>query len=50
MEPIKVHLDSRNRVPLTKILGDCSAKTFSVYWENDRLVLVPLVEIPERET
>ena len=50
MKHVKVNLDSRNRIPLTKVLGNCSSKTFDMYWENDRLVLVPLVEIPERET
>ena len=45
INPIKVRMDNRNRIPLSKILG----KTFDVYWEKDKLVLVPLVEIPERE-
>jgi len=49
MKPIKVNLDSRNRIPLTKVLGDCSAKTFEVHWEKDKLILIPLVEIPESE-
>lgn len=38
---VKVNLDSRNRIPLTKVLGDCSAKTFDMYWEKDKLILVP---------
>lgn len=50
MHHVKVNLDSRNRIPLTKVLQNCEAKTFDMYWENDRLILVPLVEIPERET
>lgn len=49
MNHIKVNLDSRNRISLTKILGDCEAKTFDMYWEKDKLILIPLVEIPERE-
>jgi hypothetical protein len=49
MNHIKVNLDSRNRIPLTKVLGECSAKTFDMFWEDERLILVPLVEIPERE-
>jgi hypothetical protein len=49
MNHIKVNLDSRKRIPLTKILKDCEAKTFDMYWENDRIILVPLIEIPERE-
>lgn len=49
MQHVKVNLDSRNRIPLTRILGDCEAKTFDMYWEEDRLILIPLVEIPERE-
>ena len=48
-KPIKVNLDNRNRVPLTKMLEGCEAKTFKIYWEEDRLILEPLVEIPERE-
>jgi hypothetical protein len=46
---VKVNLDSRNRIPLTRVLQGCEAKTFEMYWERDKLVLVPLVEIPERE-
>lgn len=46
---IKVNLDSQNRIPLTRILKDCSARTFDMYWEEDKLILVSLVEIPERE-
>lgn len=49
MQHVKVNLDSRNRIPLTKILGDCEARTFDMYWENNKLVLIPLVEIPESE-
>lgn len=50
MNHVKVNLDSRNRIPLTRVLKNCSAKTFDIYWEDDRLILVPLVEIPERES
>lgn len=50
MHHVKVNLDSRNRIPLTKVLRNCEAKTFDMYWENDKLILVPMVEIPERET
>ena len=50
MNHVKVNLDSRNRIPLTRILKDCEAKTFDMYWENDRIILVPLIPIPERET
>jgi len=49
MEHVKVNLDSRNRIPLTRILGDCTAKTFDMYWEGDKLILVPLIQIPESE-
>lgn len=49
MKHVKVNMDSRKRIPLTKVLGNCKASTFDVYWEEERLVLVPLVEIPERE-
>ena len=49
MNHVKVNLDSRNRIPLTKILGGCEARTFDMYWEKDKLILIPLVEIPERE-
>lgn len=49
MNHVKVNLDSRNRIPLTRVLKDCEAKTFDMYWENDRIILVPLIEIPERE-
>lgn len=49
MEHVKVNLDSRNRIPLTKIIGHCTAKTFDMYWERDRIILIPMIEIPERE-
>ncbi len=49
MNHVKVNLTESNCIPLTRILGDCSAKTFDAYWEEDRLILVPLIEIPERE-
>lgn len=49
MNHVKVNLDSRNRIPLTRILGDCEARTFDLYWEKGKLILIPLVEIPERE-
>ena len=47
----KVNLDSRNRISLTKILHShaCTAKAFNVYWEEEKIILEPLVEIPERE-
>lgn len=49
MKTAKVNLDSRNRIPLTKLLVGCDAKTFRIYWESDRIILEPLAEIPERE-
>ena len=49
MKALKVNLDSRNRIPLTRVLHGCSAKTFRIYWESDKIILEPLVEIPERE-
>lgn len=47
----KVNLDSRNRIPLTKVLQvhHCHATTFHIYWDSERIILEPLVEIPERE-
>jgi hypothetical protein len=49
MNHVQVNLDSRNRIPLTKVLKKCKAKTFDVYWENEKIILVPLVQISERE-
>lgn len=45
----EVNLDSRNRIPLTRILKGCEAKTFRIFWESERIILEPLVKIPERE-
>jgi hypothetical protein len=49
MHHVKVNLDSRNRIPLTRVLAGCEARTFDMYWEDDRLILIPMIEIPERE-
>lgn len=50
MEKIRVKLDSRNRISLTKILPKVhSFSTFHIYQEGERIIIEPIVEIPAHE-
>lgn len=48
MRKIRLQLDSRNRVCLTKVSKHLPA-LFSAYEKDGKIVLEPLVEIPARE-
>ena len=48
-EKFRVNLDNRGRISLTKVLKDHDFKSFEIYWENDRIILEPLVYMPASE-
>jgi len=49
METVKLTVDSRKRVSLTKLLPEGKVSSVRAYRENDKIVLEPMVEIPARE-
>ncbi len=49
METIKLIVDSRKRISLTKLLPGGKISSVRAYKEKDRIVLEPMVEIPARE-
>jgi len=49
MDAIKLTLDSRKRISLTKLLPDGRCSSVRAYKEDDRIILEPMVEIPARE-
>jgi hypothetical protein len=49
METIKLTVDSRKRISLTKLLPAENISSVKAYRENDRIILEPMVEIPARE-
>jgi len=49
METIKLTVDSRKRISLTKLLPGKKVSSVRAYKENDRIILEPMVEIPARE-
>jgi hypothetical protein len=49
METIKLIVDSRKRISLTKLLPTGKISSVKAYKEDDRIILEPMVEIPARE-
>jgi hypothetical protein len=49
METIKLAVDSRKRVSLTKLLPDGKISSVKAYKEDDKIILEPMAEIPARE-
>jgi hypothetical protein len=49
METIKLTVDSRKRISLTKLLPTGRISSVKAYREDDRIILEPMVEIPVRE-
>jgi hypothetical protein len=46
-KPIKLQLDTRNRVCLTQFLPkNLDISSFRAYQEGDKIILEPLVEVP----
>ncbi len=49
MEGIKLAVDSRKRISLTKLLPEGKISSVRAYREKERIILEPMVEIPARE-
>jgi len=49
MEAVKLTVDSRKRISLTKLLPEKKISSVRAYKEGDRIILEPMVEIPARE-
>jgi hypothetical protein len=49
MEMIKLTVDSRKRISLTKLLPTEKISSVKAYRENGRIILEPMVEIPAWE-
>ena len=49
METIKLTVDSRKRISLTKLLPVGKISSVKAYKDDDRIILEPIVEIPARE-
>ncbi len=49
METIKLIVDSRKRISLTKLLPEGKISSVRAYRENERIILEPMVEVPARE-
>jgi len=49
MATIKLTVDSRKRISLTKLLPGGKISSVRAYKENERIILEPMVEIPARE-
>ena len=49
MQAIKLAVDSRRRISLTKLLPEGKISSVRAYREEERIILEPMVEIPARE-
>ena len=49
METIKLSLDSKKRISLTKLLPAGKISSVMAHKEDDKIILEPMVEIPARE-
>jgi hypothetical protein len=49
METIKLTVDSRKRISLTKLLPEGKISSVRAYKEEEKIILEPMVEIPVRE-
>ena len=49
MEAIKLVVDSRKRISLTRLLPEGKISSVRAYREEDRIILEPMIEIPARE-
>ena len=49
MEAVKLTVDSRKRISLTRLLPETKISSVRAYKEGDRIILEPMVEIPARE-
>jgi hypothetical protein len=49
METVKLTVDSRKRISLTKLLPGGKITSVRAYKQDDKIILEPMVEIPARE-
>ena len=49
MEAIKLTVDSRNTISLTKLLPEGKISSVRAYREDEKIILEPMVEVPARE-
>jgi hypothetical protein len=49
MQAIKLAVDARKRISLTKLLPEGKISSVRAYREEERIILEPMVEIPARE-
>lgn len=49
METIKLTVDSKKRISLTKLLPEGKISSVRAYKEDQKIILEPMVEIPARE-
>jgi len=49
MNTIKLTVDSKKRISLTKLLPAGRISSVTAYKEDDKIILEPMVEIPARE-
>jgi len=49
MEAIKLTVDSKKRISLTKLLPEGKISSVRAYKEDQKIILEPMVEIPARE-
>jgi len=49
METIKLTVDSKKRISLTKLLPSVKISSVRAYKENEKIILEPMVEIPAHE-
>ncbi|MBF0290468.1 MAG: hypothetical protein HQM14_21875 [SAR324 cluster bacterium] len=49
MQELRLHLDSRKRITLSKLLPDLPISSVKAHLEGNKIVLEPMVEIPAEE-
>ena len=49
MDTVKLTVDSRKRISLTKLLPVGKISSVRAYKQDDRIILEPMMEIPARE-
>ncbi len=49
MNTIRLPVDSRNRISLTKLFSKRKVRSLIAYWKNNKIILEPMVEIPAQE-
>ncbi len=50
MKKVKLHLDSRRRITLGKLLPEVNISSVNAYREGDKIILEPMTEVPVGES